>query len=263
LILRSTETDPIHLPAVQAYGSTAEIGPVDLVMVAVKTTANAALEALIAPLLHEGTAIVTLQNGMGNEAFLAGRFGAERVMGALCFVCLNRVAPGVIEHYGHGTISIGEFQRPPQARTHALAEALAAAGIKARVVENLLTERWRKLVWNIPFNGLSIAAGGLTTDLLLADEGLRGLVRLLMEETIAIAAACGHPIPASYADFQIERTLPMGAYKPSSLLDYWARLPVEVESIWGEPYRLGKAAGVEARALEMLYFLLRRLTVPA
>ena len=141
---------------------------------ALKTTANADLERLIPPLLHEGTLLLTLQNGLGNEEFLAERWGEERVLGGLCFVCLNRVAPGVIEHYGHGTLSLGEFRRPPAERTRAIGAMFSAAGVETHVVENLVTERWRKLVWNIPFNGLSIATGGLTCDLLLADEGLHG-----------------------------------------------------------------------------------------
>ena len=260
LTLRSTETPATVLPRVNAYGTTGEIGPVDLVLIALKTTSNDALDALIPPLLKPGTALVTLQNGLGNEEFLAERFGAERVLGALCFVCLNRVAPGVVEHYGHGTISIGEFRRPPQDRTRALAAALRESGIQADVVENLVTERWRKLLWNIPFNGLSIAAGGITTDEILAEPALEQLVRGLMRETRAIAAAHGHSIPEAYLEFQIERTRPMGAYKPSSLLDYRAGLPVEVESIWGEPLRQARAVGLDAGRLEALYALLKKLT---
>jgi len=210
--------------------------------------------------LHDSTALITLQNGLGNEAFLAERFGAERVLGALCFVCLNRTAPGRIEHYGHGTISIGEYLREPLPRTRAFAAMLVEAGVEARVVENLITERWCKLVWNIPFNGLSIAAGGVTTDQIVSDPSLEQLARGLMRETLDIARACGHAIPDSYMDFQMDRTPPMGAYKPSSLLDYRAGRPVEVEPIWGEPLRQARAAGVEAGRLEALYLLIQWLT---
>jgi len=260
LRIRSTEAPEMILSNVNAYGSTGEIGPVDLVLIALKTTSNEALDTLIPPLLHPGTMLVTLQNGLGNEDYLSTHFGVRRVMGALCFVCLNRVAPGVIQHFGHGTISIGEYRGLAKPRTHQLAGALREAGIEANVVDDLITERWRKLVWNVPFNGLSIAAGEITTDLILADPGLEELVRGLMREVVAIAAAHGHDIPASYIDFQIERTLPMGSYHPSSLLDYWAGLPVEVESIWGEPLREAQKIGLDAGRLEALYYLLKRLT---
>lgn len=249
------------LPQPQAFGSTAEIGPVDAVVIGLKTTANAALESLIPPLLHSKTLLLTLQNGLGNDEFLAERWGAERVLGGLCFVCLNRVAPGVVEHYGHGTLSLGEYGRAPMERTQAMGALFSEAGIETHVVENLVTERWRKLVWNIPFNGLSIAAGGRTTDLLLADAGLAAQVRALMAETITAAAALGHQIPASFIDFQIERTVPMGPYKPSSMIDWQGGQAVEVESIWGEPWRQGVAAGAPLPRLELLYQLLRQVTM--
>ncbi len=248
-----------HLP-VQAFGSTEEIGPVDLVVIGLKTTANGDLERLIPPLLHEKTLLLTLQNGLGNEELLAQRWGAERVLGGLCFVCLNRVAPGVIEHYGHGTLSLGEFGRAPMERTRAIGSMFSNSGVETHVVENLITERWRKLVWNIPFNGLSIATGGRTCDLLLADAGVRAQVRALMIETIAAAGALGHAIPESFADYQIERTYPMGPYKPSSMIDWQLGRAVEVESIWGEPWRQGSVVGVALPRLELLYRLLQQLT---
>ena len=245
--------------AARAHASTAEIGPVDLVIVALKATANAALDALIPPLLHAGTAVVTLQNGLGNEEYLAERWGAERVMGAICFVCINRTAPGVIEHLDHGSISVGEYVGGPRERTRWLVEALLAAGIEARTVENLVTERWRKLLWNIPFNGLSIAARANVAEV-LADDGLRTLARDLMSETLDAARRLGHAIPDDFADFQITRSHSMGAYRPSSMIDYEAGRAVEVEAIWGEPCRRGLRAGASLPRMEMLTRLLRHLT---
>ena len=250
----------IHLTDVNVQGSTEEIGACDLVLIGLKTTANKALEKLIPPLLKENTALLTLQNGFGNEDFLAERFGAERVMGGLCFVCLNRTAPGVVEHFGHGTLSIGEFERGAQERTRQIVEDFKATGIITRLVENLATERWRKLVWNVPFNGLSIAGGGITTDLILADEGLQLLTRNLMAEVIGAAAKEGHVIPHEFIEEQVVRTVKMDAYKPSSLIDYLEGREVEVESIWGEPYRRGLRSGAEVGRLEMLYYLLKKIT---
>ena len=255
-----TRGETVRLPTVQAFASAREIGPCDLVIVALKATANAALEELLPPLLGPKTAVLTLQNGLGNEEFIAERWGAERVMGALCFVCLNRTGPGVIEHYDHGTISVGEFRRPSAPRTRAVADAFCAAGIEAKAVENLVGERWRKLLWNIPFNGLAIAAGGATVADVLADENLRLLARQLMDEGLDAARRLGHEIPDEFADFQIERSYSMGAYKPSSLLDWQAGRPVEVEAIWGEPWRQGVAVGASMARLETLYRLLKKLT---
>ncbi len=135
-----------------------------------------------------------------------------------------------------------------------------AAGIEAQVVDDLALERWRKLLWNIPFNGLSIAAGHATVADVLADDGMRKLARNLMDETLDAARRLGHEIPDAFADFQIERSYSMGPYKPSSLIDWELGRPVEVEAIWGEPWRQGLAAGAEMPRLEMLYRLLQQLT---
>ena len=251
----------IHLPKVQAYATTAEIGPVDLVLIALKSTANPSLDTLLPPLLKpDGTTmLMTLQNGLGNEEYLAQRFGAGSVLGGLCFVCLNRTAPGVIEHFGHGRIEMGEHAGLPLPRTWEIHGEFKRCGVTCTVSPHLGLARWRKLVWNVPFNGLSIAAGGLDVAGILADPDLLALTRALMAEVIGIARRLGHAIPDTFADKNIDNTRTMGAYRPSSLIDYLAGREVEVEAIWGEPCRRGRAAGAEVGRLEMLYHLIRRL----
>ena len=253
-----TKGGEVRLPRVQCAGTTGDIGPVDLVLIAVKTTANRDLERLLPSLIGPETALLTLQNGLGNEEFLASRWGEERVMGALCFVCINRTGPGIIRHLDHGSISIGEFRRPVSERVRAVAAAFQTVQVDSNAVDNLEGERWRKLLWNIPFNGLSITAGANVAEV-LADEGLRLLARALMDETLDAARRLGHAIPDAFADYQITRSDSMGAYKPSSMIDYETGRPVEVEAIWGEPLRRGTAAGARMPRLEMLYRLIVHL----
>ncbi len=253
------KTENFRLAKVQCYNSTEEIGPCDLVLIALKATANEQLRTLIPPLLKEGTMLLTLQNGLGNEEFLARHFGAERIMGALCFVCLIRTAPGVIEQYGTGRIVLGEYLRYPLPRTHDVSWEFKRCGVVCSVAENLRRERWRKLVWNIPFNGLSVVAGGLDTAAILADEKLRARVLALMDEVIAAANRCGFALPTAEALEQIRRTEKMGAYKPSTLIDFEAGKPLELEAIWGEPLRRASAAGAEMPQLKVLYDELREV----
>jgi 2-dehydropantoate 2-reductase len=257
LTIRSKDGD-FHLPRVHARGTPGEIGPCDVVLIALKTTSNTALPDLIPPLLGPETTLVTLQNGLGNEEFLASHFGAPRVMGGLCFVCLNRTAPGVIEHFGHGTLSIGEFKGPPQDRTMRVVSDFLRAGIEAKAVQSLITERWRKLVWNIPFNGLGIAAAANVAEV-LENEHLHAAARDLMAEVIDAAGKLGYAIRLDFIEHQIARSLPMGGYRSSSQIDYEAGREVEVESIWGEPLRQARAAGAATPRLELLYALLTRL----
>jgi len=238
----------------------AALGPVDLVIVAWKTTSNPELARVLPPLLHERTVVLTLQNGLGAEEEIAALVGAERTLGGLCFIGINRTAPGVIANPVEGTLTLGEFRRPAGERVRTLAETFQRAGVLASVTDNLDEARWQKLVWNVPFSGLAIAAGGITTDRILADPGLAQLARDLMAEVLAGAAAVGHAIPDSYADYQMGRTPPLGAYRPSSLIDWAEGRAVEVESIWGEPVRRAAAVGQTLPRIEALYFLLRALT---
>jgi 2-dehydropantoate 2-reductase len=249
-----------ELKPVAAFGSTGEIGPVDLVIVTLKTTANGELARLLPPLLGPRTVIFTLQNGLGSDEQLAVLFGAERVMGGLAFIAATRTAPGEVTCYHPGSIALGEFGRPPLDRTRALAAQFEAAGVKTRVVDDLNEARWRKLVWNIPFNGLAIAAGGITTNRLCAIPRLAEEVRALMHEVQFAASRLGFVIPEKFLRQQFDVTPPMGAYRPSSLVDFLAGREVEVEAIWGEPLRRAQAAGAKVPRLERLYASLKKLT---
>ena len=255
-----------------------EIGVCELVLIGLKTTANDQLPRLVPPLVGDRTAVLTLQNGLGNEAQLAALVGAEKILGGLCFVCLNRLEPGLILHLDHGTILMGEYQRWPEPRTHDIAWLFRHAGVPCNVTDNLERAHWEKLVWNIPFNGLGVAAaagyeavvgGGpsagaghgpcLTTDQLLVDSRWAKLARELMLEVIATANALGLRLPESVADEQTARTRTMGAYKASTLIDFEQRRPLELESMFLEPLRQAQRAGVPTPRLGALCEVLSRL----
>jgi 2-dehydropantoate 2-reductase len=253
-----TPTERIAIRKIQVHGSTTDIGPCDLVIIALKATANDALKALLPPLLGPNTLVLTLQNGLGVEEPVAEICGPDRVIGAICYIGCMRTAPGVVQCSFPGLMTIGKFGKPAGERTHAVASLWRRAGVKCDAQDNLEAQRWHKLVWNVPFNGLAIAAGGITTDVILADEGLRTLARRLMEEVVEAAAKFGHEISRSFVDLQFERTAKMGAYKPSSLEDFESGRELELEEIWGEPVRRAKAVGVPVARLEMLYWLIKQ-----
>ncbi|QYY36998.1 2-dehydropantoate 2-reductase [Ruficoccus sp. ZRK36] len=257
IIRKEQEEFTVH--PVQGYTDPRKIGPCDLVIVALKSTANRHLKKLVAPLVDEHTLVLTLQNGMGNTEKLAEFVPAVQILAGLCFVCLNRVEPGVIENYMAGRIFIGEFMGSYRQRTVDLVELFERAGIDCFFSRSLDESLWRKLVWNIPFNGLAIAAGGVTTDEIMASEHLTLLARELMKEVQAAARAHGHEIEDAFLDSQIEETRKMDAYKPSSMLDFVAGREVEVEAIFGEPLRRGQSKNVVMPRLETLYYLLKGL----
>lgn len=269
LFVRSLEGD-FHISPKCAHAPE-EIGVCEVVLIGLKTTANDQFQKLITPLVGPDTAIVTLQNGLGNEEQLATLFPPAQILGGLCFVCLNRVAPGVIEHLGHGRIVLGEFSGWPVPRTHAIASAIRHSGVPCDVTDSLRRTHWEKLVWNIPFNGLGVASAAghaalisgevnpaqplspcLTTDKLLDGARWETLVRELMFEVIAAATALGLPVENSYADFQIDRTRSMGAYRASTLIDFERGQALELDALFLEPWRQARGAGVAVPRLTKL-----------
>jgi 2-dehydropantoate 2-reductase len=191
---------------------------------------------------------------------------------------LNRLEPGLIHHIEYGQILMGEYQRPPQPRTYDLASLMNGAGVRCTVAENLARAHWEKLVWNIPFNGLGVAAAAgydavldgqlppgripsscLTTSVLLADGQWVARLRELMLEVIAAAQALGLGVPETLAEKNLERTRSMWPYKASTLLDFECGRPLELESLFLEPLRQAQKAGVPVPRLEALCRLLVQL----
>ena len=242
----------LDLPKVKAFRSAAEIGPVDLVIVAWKATSNDQLAAVLPPLLHANTQVLTLQNGLGNCESIASIVGPARVLGGLCFVCINRSAPGQVVHSAGGRVSLGEWQPDGAGRAAELERRFKAAKIQAVAVDDLAKAQWDKLVWNIPFNGLSVAEGGVTTDRLLATPQGEAKLRALMGEVVAAAQALGLDLSEDLIDFHIERTRPMGPYRTSSMIDFVEGREVEVGPIWDEPLRRARAAEVAMPLTEQL-----------
>jgi 2-dehydropantoate 2-reductase len=240
------------LGEVDAYRSAEEIGPVDLVIVAWKATANHQLAKVLPPLLHADTQVLTLQNGLGNCEMLADIAGPKNVLGGLCFVCINRISPGLVSHTAGGRVTLGEWRPDGRGRVAELEKRFKAAGIQGVAVDNLEKSQWEKLVWNIPFNGLSVAECGVTTDVLLSSPQMETELRDLMIEVITAARALGLDLGDDLIDFNIERTRPMGPYRTSSMIDFVEGREVEVAPIWEEPLRRAKDAGVAMPHLEKL-----------
>lgn len=248
-----------ELPRVQGYRRPQEIGPVDLVLVGLKGFANDRYAELITPLVGEGTQVLTLQNGLGNEEALANLFGAERIIGGVAFLCSNRSEPGVVHHLGAGRVIIGEFMCRERSRLERLAEVFNRCGIECRLTDDLTKSRWEKLVWNIPFNGLC-ALLQQTVDCLLAVSDARVLVREIMLEVIRAANAQGlsQPIPEEYAENMLVFTDQMGVYKPSMQIDREKGRPLEIAAILRAPLALGRQKGVDMPRVEMLAALLEQ-----
>ncbi len=262
LICESKDGD-FTLPRVNAYCDARDMPRCDVVCVCLKTTQNHLLPELLPPLAQGDAAVFVMQNGLGIEDEVAKIVGPQRVMGGLCFLCSNKIGPGHIRHLDYGDVRIGEYSADGTPigvtnRMRQIAADFERAGISTELSPDLLLARWEKLVWNIPYNGLSVALDS-TTDHLMADPHTRALVQELMSEVVTDAAACGRRIAPEFVQDMLDRTDRMKPYRTSMKIDYDERRPMEVEAIFGNPFRAAQQAGAQSPLIGMLYRQLKFL----
>lgn len=257
LVCESVDGDFV-LPRVNAYDDVRRMPRCDVVCVTLKATENHLLPALLPPVVKENGLVLMMQNGLGNEEQAAAVVGAHRVAGGLCFICTNKIGPGHIRHLDYGYVRLAEFQGGVTERLRAVAADFREAGIDAECVEDLQLARWRKLVWNVPYNGLSVVLRASTAEL-MRDPNARALVEALMREVVAAATACGSPIAGDFIQKMLADTDRMKPYKTSMMLDFEAGRPMEVEAIYGNPLRAARNAKVAVPLLDMLYRQLKFL----
>ena len=259
------------LPQVNAHMSTTTMPPIDVVVIALKTTQNHLLPDLLQPILGPETAILTLQNGFALEEDWHRWVGSRPIFGGLCIVCCNKVGAGMIRHLEYGRVLLGEYRSDYQAagvssQLMAIAEDFKAGGVPVETTPDLRLARWRKLVWNIPFNGLSVVMHA-TTDKMMSDPNIRQLAEQLMAEVIAAARHDGERLspgqkrhlPAGLIAQMLEHTAQMSPYRTSMKIDYDEGRPLEVDAIFGNPLQAARQAGLEVPRIEMLYHQLKAI----
>lgn len=256
LTLRSAVHGELQMD-VQAYASASDMPPCDWLLIGTKATSNAELAPLIVQAAAPGARVVLLQNGLGVEEQLLGALRDDmHLLGGLCFICVNREAPGVIRHQALGAVNLGYHSGPSDDRGAAIvaegAELFRAAGVDSQPMDNLAQARWQKLVWNVPYNGLSVLLQASTTPL-MTDPDSRALVRGLMAEVVEGARACGHILPEGYAEHLFRVTEQMPDYWPSMYHDHAQQRPLELQVIYGEPLARAREAGCHLPKMEALY----------
>jgi 2-dehydropantoate 2-reductase len=258
LVCESKDGD-FTLPRVNAYRAVRDMPHCDVVCVCLKTTQNHLLPNLLSPVVKNDGAVLLMQNGLGVEEDVAKIVGAERVMGGLCFLCSNKIGPGHIRHLDYGMVSLGEFaSRGISNRMRGIADDFQRAGIPVQLAEDLAVARWQKLVWNIPYNGLSVVLNA-NTDALMADSYTRQLVEDIMREIVANAHAVGVAVDHEIIERMLEYTEKMKPYRTSMKIDFDERRPMEVEAIFGNPFRAAQQAGAKSPLIGMLYRQLKFL----
>jgi 2-dehydropantoate 2-reductase len=231
----------------------------DWLLVGAKTTSNAELAPVIAQLAGPGAKVVLLQNGLAVEEQLRPLLpDSLHLLGGLCFICTHRAAPGVIEHQSLGAVNLGYHSGPAdsiearQTLVEEGAELFRSAGLESTAMVDLQQARWQKLVWNVPYNGLSVLLDAGTTRL-MASADSRELILDLMQEVVQGAAACGHVLPEGYAQKLLAVTERMPDYLPSMYHDFKHKRPLELQAIYAAPLAAAAAAGCELPKMRMLH----------
>jgi 2-dehydropantoate 2-reductase len=198
-----------------------------------------------------------MQNGLGIEADALAVLPRHTILGGLAFLCSNKVGPGEIHHLDYGAVRFGEHRgdgRPAGITPAMLAVAadFKRAGVPTVLEDDLVLARWKKLVWNVPYNGMCVVEG-CTTDRLMADPRTRARCEAIMREVLAIAAAQGRRIHPSFVEAMLTDTAKMAPYKPSMLLDYERGQPLELDAIYHRPLAVAAAAGIDCPEIRALY----------
>ncbi len=262
----------IQAPA-RAAERAEELGPQDLIVVAVKGQALSAVAPVVAALSTDATIVLPAMNGVPwwfgrgtplGEAPLAsvdpgGRIAAaislERVLGCVVHASTSRPAPGRVRHaMGHGLI-IGEPMGGVSARASKVGELLSGAGFEVTVAPNIRYHIWYKLWGNLTMNPIA-ALTGATVDRILADPLARAFCSAAMREAAAIGARIGCAIAQTPED-RHAITTKLGAFRPSMLQDADAGRPIELDAIVGAVVEIGRRLDLPTPNIDALFALTR------
>jgi 2-dehydropantoate 2-reductase len=247
-----------HLDHVNVYQTSEDMPKCDVVIVGLKTTNNHLLSELLPPLLHEHTVVVLIQNGIGVEADVQQMFPDVQLIAGLAFICSAKTEPGRVNHQCYGSINLGNYSCKDERLFSAILNDFTNAGIQAGSVP-YEEARWKKAVWNMPFNGMTVALN-TRTDLLLKQPATRQLIRDLMMEVIEAAHHLGVTgLDEAFADKMIQMTDEMTPYSPSMKLDFDFHRPMEIYYLYTRPIQIAREAGFSMPKLEMLEAELRFL----
>lgn len=236
---------------INAYKSTSDMPACDVVIVALKSTQNIHLKEMLAPLLHENSVVVLIQNGLGLEEELSAVYPDTTIMGGMAFICSSRVGQGHIAHIDYGPLTVGIHQHPQEHLLSQMKTDFERAKVPLFIAPDLKVARWKKLVWNIPYNGLTVALD-TATDVIMKTSSSRQLVKDMMEEVLAGARACGAVIEHEFVNNMLEMTDKMKPYSPSMKLDFDNGRQMEIRAIYSNPIRMAKQNGFYMQKVEML-----------
>ncbi|MCF6175068.1 MAG: 2-dehydropantoate 2-reductase [Victivallaceae bacterium] len=234
-------------------------GTADFVIVAVKALPEVDVVKLITPVVKAGTSIVLLQNGIDIEPALHEAFPDNELISAIAYIGVFREGQGRIYHQGSGRIKLGVYPQGISDKLTILGELFKQAGVDCELTVDIVEKRWEKLLWNVPFNAISVLAGKLDTKQIMDNPYLVELAENVMRDVVNTAIACGVPLEVELIKWNIDYTKNFPPYKTSMLLDYEHQRQMEIDVIIGNVIRLAKQHDIAVPYVEALFALLHAM----
>ena len=212
--------------------------------------------------------VILIQNGIGIEDEIAAAFPDNPLVSCVAYIGASRKSVNHIIHSGAGRLLMGRYGGGDMNIVEQLADVFRCGNVPCDVVENIALERWRKLLWNLPFNPVSVLAGGINSRELCSGDDIEQLCSVLMDEIIAVANASGVPLTRQMADDQFEYTRNFPPYRTSMLQDFEAgrsleidavelRRPLEVDAVIGNAVQLADRLNIPVPVMRCCAALLR------
>ena len=235
-------------------------GAPDFILITVKALPKLKIPAMIQKVVKEKTSIVLFQNGIDIEYAYLRAFPKSEILSGLAFVCVSQFEPGHIDHQDFGRVCIGRYPEGNSGKSIELSKIFNANGVPCTVSDNIVTERWKKLLWNASFNPLSILGEGKNTQEIMQCPDAEKLILNIMQEVRSVAISSGHHIDQEEIKKHLSDTKVMKAYKTSMLLDYEAGKQLEIEAIVGNLIKIAEVKNISIPYSKAMYHLLKLIT---
>lgn len=245
-----------RVPADRVHASPREAGPVDVVLVCVKSYDTEETAQALGPMVHDNTIVISLQNGVDNEERIRPILPRGSVLGGVAYVYATITAPGEITDWG-GPRKIVFGTLAPHAvlaaRGKEICETMTGAGVDAEFTEDCATALWKKFIFITAVGGMT-ALTRLTLGEILAVEESRELLRAAMAETAAVSRAERVTVEKDFLDDTFEKLKLYDNNLRSSLYnDLVNGNRLEIEALSGTVVRIGRERGVPTPVHSMIY----------
>jgi 2-dehydropantoate 2-reductase len=244
----------LHLPKVNATDDPRQVGPVDVVLFAVKLWDTEKAAELARPLVGPDTRVITLQNGVDSYERVSPILGKEQTIAGTAYIATVLRAPGVVSHTSKfAMMRCGRIDGAPDAKLQAFVDAAKAANIDIQLQADMNRERWQKFIFLSAMAGANCATRE-PLGKVLADPDTRVFYRKLMEECLRVGQKSGARVPDDYVDDRMvfSDNAPPGM-KASMLHDLEAGNRMELDWLTGKVVSLGRELGVPTPASEAVY----------